>query len=363
MARALSRPSAFGRALFRLRQAVLPVAFCALFAMMMPVCSSWAGNEAPGEAPVGGGPFPTRNYNPVQLTILSLPIEKATTVPRGGVEIAIEAAESSALMYESRPDAEVQIKFETFRSSLTLKYGLPYRLELDLEIPFYVRWTGFLDPFVVWTEKTFNYPNPDRDEFTEGQFGGYTITHNGNTIVSGVNNQSGIGDIVLGAKCAILSEGPRRPALAARLAVKFPTGDFSKQFGSGEYDVGIGLALQKTVWDRLALYLNQNIVFPTGTFADTGLTLDPVFTSGGAAEWLWTPWFSPVVQLDYYTTPFHGTGTRALDNTVFEIAFGVNVRPARHLLWQLYGIENFNTPEGEAAADFTLGTTVALELN
>jgi hypothetical protein len=147
-----------------------------------------------------------------------------------------------------------------------------------------------------------------------------------------------------------------------RLAVKFPTGDFSKQFGSGELDVGIGLALQKTVWNRLMLYVNQNVVFPTGQFADTNLSLNPISTTAGAAEWLWTSWFSTVVQLDYYTTPFHGTGTQALDNTVFEIAFGVNVRPTRHVLWQLYGIENFHQPEGEAAADFTLGTTVVLEL-
>jgi hypothetical protein len=325
---------------------------------MMPQSSSWAADQLFWS----GGPFPTRNYNPVQLMILSLPIEKATTVPRGGVDIVLEAAESSAVMYESHPDAEVQIKFETFRSSLTLKYGLPYQLEVSLEIPFYVRWTGVLDPFIIWTEKTFSNPNPDRDHFTEGQFGGYTITHNGETIVSGENNQSGIGDIILSAKYVVLSEGPRRPALAARLAVKFPTGDFSKQFGSGEFDVGIGLALQKTVWNRLSLYVNQNIVFPTDKFADTNLSLNPVSTTGGAAEWQWNSWFSTVVQLDYYTTPFHGTGTNALDNTVFEIAFGVNVRFGHHLLWQLYGIENFNVPESEAAADFTLGTTAIFEL-
>jgi hypothetical protein len=334
------------------------VMFFHLLVLLLPVCSTWAVNEAPE----GGGPFPTRNYNPVQLMFLSLPIEKATTVPKGELEIQLEAAESSATMYESNPDAEVKIKFETLQSALTLKYGLPHRLEVGLEIPFLMRSSGFLDPFIVWTENVFDNPNPDRDQFTKNQFGGYSITHSGETIVSGVNNQSGIGDIVLSAKYGVLSEGPRRPVLSMRLAVKFPTGDFSKQFGSGELDVGIGLALQKTVWNRLMLYVNQNVVFPTGKFADTNLTLNPISTTAGAAEWLWTPWFSTVVQLDYYTTPFHGTGTKALDNTVFEIAFGVNIHPTHHLLWQLYGIENFHQPEGEAAADFTLGTTVTLRL-
>jgi hypothetical protein len=298
---------------FRCRPFLFRVVFFLLLVMPLPVSLS----RAVDETPTGGGPFPTRNYNPVQLMFLSLPIEQATTVPQGGLEIQLEAAESSATMYESNPDAEVKIKFETLQTALTLKYGLPYRLEVGLEIPFLMRSSGFLDPFIIWTENVFDNPNPDRDQFTKNQFGGYSITHNGETIVSGVNNQSGIGDIVLRAKYGVLSEGARRPALSMRLAVKFPTGDFRKQFGSGELDVGIGLALQKTVWSRLMLYVNQNVVFPTGDFADTTLSLNPISTTAGAAEWLWTSWFSTVVQLDYYTTPFHGTGTRALDNTVF----------------------------------------------
>jgi len=351
-ARSLSKRSGFRRPVF------FSCVFFSLFVMILPDSSSRAADELSG----GGGPFPTRNYNPVQLLFLSLPIEKATTLPEGGLEIKLEAAESSTLLYESTPDTEVKIKFETLRTSLTLKYGLPKRLEVGVEIPILMRSSGFLDPFIVWTENTFNYANPDRDEFKEGQFGGYTITSNGETIISGVNNQSGIGDIVLSAKYAVLTEGPRRPVVSLRLAVKFPTADFTKQFGSGKLDVGIGLALQKTVWDRLMLYLNQNVVFPTGDFEKTDLTLHPVSTTAGAAEWLWASWFSTVVQLDYYTTPFHGTGTRALDNTVFEIAFGTNVRIISRLLWQLYGIENFHQPEGEAAADFTLGTALTLGL-
>lgn len=64
-----------------------------------------------------------------------------------------------------------------------------------------------------------------------------------------------------------------------------------------------------------------------------------------------------VGQLDYDMTPFHGTGTRILDHGVAEEALGLNYQIRPHLLWQLYGIENFNSPKG-AAADFTLATDV-----
>jgi hypothetical protein len=292
---------------------------------------------------------------------LALPIERPTTVPEGGVEIRLEAAESSAVMAESHPNADVRLKFGTLRSSLTIKYGLPRQLEVGLEIPFFDRHSGFLDPFVIAVENIFDYHNPDRDEFSDRAYA-FDITRNGQTIISGEKNRSDFGDLVLSAKYAALSEGPRRPALSARLAIKFPTGDVDQAFGSGYPDVGIGLALQKTAWSRLVLYLNQNVVFPSGDFGETHLDLRPIYTTALAAEFLLTSWFSIVSQLDYFTTPFHGTGTRALDNTVFEIAFGVNVRIMPNLLWQLYAIENFHQPDGEAAADFTLATTVALRL-
>jgi hypothetical protein len=326
--------------------------------LVLPVRSGWAADEVLR----GGGPIPARNYNPVQILFLSLPIEQATTVPEGGLEVRLEAAESNAIMLESNSDANAQVKFETLRTSLAVKYGLPKRLEVGLEIPFLNRNSGFLDPFIVWIEKTFGYANPDRDKFQEGKFGGYEIATHGATVISGENNQSGLGDIVLNAKYVVLSGGPKRPDVAVRLAVKLPTGDFDKQFGSGTPDVGIGIALQKTVWNRLALYLNQNVVFPIGDFSGADLPLRPISTTALAGEFLWTSWFSLAAQLDYYTSPFYGTGVQVLDKPVFEIAVGLNTYLTPTLLWQLYGIENFHKPAKEAGADFTLGTTITLRL-
>jgi hypothetical protein len=61
------------------------------------------------------------------------------------------------------------------------------------------------------------------------------------------------------------------------------------------------------------------------------------------------------VQFEYYSTPFHGTGTRVLDKGVTETTAGLSYRLTRHLLWQVYGVENVDFITG-SAADFTLST-------
>ena len=308
----------------------------------------------------GNGPFPNRNYNPVQLLFLSLHSEKATTLPPDSYEISLEVAESNTVLIESGSQIDATLKFETFRSALHLKYGLTNRMEIGLEIPYYYRNGGFLDPFIMSVEHDFGQLNTDRIRFTDGHFGGYEITQGGQTILSGEDHQTGLGDLSLSAKYLVLDEGSQQPAVSLRIAFKIPTGDFDKAFGSGKADIGLGLVLQKSMGRRWLFYLNQSVVFPGDDFGSSHFTLRPIYSAALAAEFIWTAAFSLVGQLDYYTSPFHGTGVRALDNGVFEAAFGFNYRFDRHLLFQLYGIENFAVPRG-ASADFTLGTNIAVQ--
>ena len=72
-------------------------------------------------------------------------------------------------------------------------------------------------------------------------------------------------------------------------------------------------------------------------------------------EYLWSENFSITAHFDYYSTPFHGVGTRALDQGVTESAVGFSYRLMPRLLWQVYAIENLDFITG-SAADFTLAT-------
>jgi len=271
--------------------------------------------------------------------------------------LSLELAESNTILVEATPRMGATLKFETFRSALSVKRGVTNRLEIGLEIPYFYRNNGFLDPFIISLEDALGNLNPDRIRFRNGSFGGYEITRDGNVILSGEDHQSGLGDVSLSGKYLVLREGPALPATALRLAVKFPTGSFDRAFGSGKRDTGIGLVLQKSWARRWIVYLNQNVVFPGGHFGSTDINLNPEYSAAFALEYLGTASLSFVGQTDYYRTPFRKTGAVLLDGNVFEGVLGINYRIRPRLLWRLYGIENFADPGG-AAADFTLATSI-----
>jgi hypothetical protein len=118
-------------------------------------------------------------------------------------------------------------------------------------------------------------------------------------------------------------------------------------------DLGIGLAFQKAVGERIVLYQNLNEIFPTGHYLGFGLRA--YFTSISGVEWLVTQKLSITGQLDYYQTPFGQTGFRILDRGVAEGVLALGYRLTGNLLWQLYGVENVTLA---SAPDFTLATAV-----
>jgi hypothetical protein len=273
----------------------------------------------------------------------------------------MDLVESNVIISEMHPDPNVEavLKFETFRFAFAFRHGLTNRLEGGVEIPVLYRDKGFLDPFIISVEEAVSRFSPNRIEFTRGEFGGYYIRRNGETLLSGERGELGLGDAVLQSKFLAWREESWWPTLSLRGAVKLPTGSKSRLFGRGKVDLGLGLALQKTLHPRFIVYLNQNVVFPMGRFLYTDFTLNPISTTILAVEWIWSSKFSWLTQIDLYTSPFHGTGVQALDYGVNELAFGFDYALRPHVLWQLFGIENFNKPYLGAAADFTLLTTVS----
>jgi hypothetical protein len=181
-------------------------------------------------------------------------------------------------------------------------------------------------------------------------------------VISGGRNDIGIGDIVLVTKWLAFSEQKNRPAVALRLALKLPTGDPRLAFGSGEADLGLGIAAQKGFGRRWVLYGNANGIFPGGDFLTSGLTLDPFFSGLLALEFRVTPRFSLLVQFEYFTSPFHGVDAPILEDAVGEITAGFSYLFGERLLWQLGATENFTAPfPDESAADFTFFTTLGYQ--
>ena len=311
------------------------------------VCATQVGAE-------GLGLFPVRNFQPIQLMFLGMPGDRASVLQKGALDIRVDLAETSSVFRDTSAGTDVSMSFETLRTGLFFRYGLTERLEVGLEIPALYRSRGFLEGAITATERATTGLAPARNALGKSGFL-YDFKKDGRTLFSGREGQAGLGDITLSGKYRIFSEDRYLPTVSARVAVKVPSGDDRRFFGSGHADVGVGLAAEKAVFDRWVTYANVNAIFPTGKVS--GLSVHPAMSALTAVEYLWTPAFSLVAQFDYYSSPFRGTGSPVLDRGVTEVAAGINYRIRDRVLWQVYGVENVDFIRG-SAADFTLSTVM-----
>lgn len=311
----------------------------------------------------GFGPFPVRNFQPFQQLVLSLPGDRATVVKPGTLDVRLELAETASIFDSGSPQTTVTVKFETLRSGLFLRYGATDKLELGLEVPVLYRWDGFMDGAIKQVERLTTGLSPARAALSNANFA-FNVTHSGQTVMTGGPGASGLGDTMLVSKYQLVTETAATPAVSVRGAVKLPTGNQAEFFGSGSPDFGLGLQVEKLVAGRFVLYGNLNGVLPTGSIA--GFSLQPTLSAMAIAEYLWSENFSITAQFDFYSTPFHGTGSDVFDKGVTETVLGFSYRVAPHWLWQVYAVENVDFITG-SAADFTLSTLVTyrfgLDLN
>ncbi|HEX9743249.1 MAG TPA: DUF3187 family protein [Nitrospiraceae bacterium] len=327
---------------------------CSCSALALFAILTFAGVGIECAQAEGLGLFPVRNFQPIQLLFLGMPGDRAAVIPKGTLDVRIELAETSSVFRDTSAQNSASMHFETLRSGLFFRYGLTDRLEVGLEIPAVHRYRGFMEGVITATERATTGLAPARNALGKSGYV-YDFKKNGQPLFSGGEGDTGLGDITLSGKYRLLAEDARRPAVSARVALKVPSGDEERFFGSGHPDLGVGLALEKTFFEQWVAYGNVNGIFPTGKVS--GLTLKPAMSALAALEYLWTRDFSLVAQFDYYSSPFHGTGSPILDRGVTEVAAGFNYRLRSHMLWQVYGVESVDFITG-GAADFTLATVV-----
>ena len=303
----------------------------------------------------GYGPFPVRNFQLFQVMFLGMQGDRATVLKKGALDIRVELAETSNVFYETLPNVNAKIKLEQLRSGLFFRYGLTDRLEVAMEIPAYYRYEGFMDGMISQVERLTTGLSPARAALKNTPFV-YNLSLNGQTTFSGGDGDLALGDITLYGKYQLLKDQGWTPAFSLRAAVKVPSGDSGRFFGSGHTDLGIGVAVEKRLADKWLLYGNLNGIFPTGSVAT--LSTQPSMSAIGAVEYLFTSNFSLTAQFDYYTSSFRNTGTNILDGAVAEVAMGFSYRLRPHLVWQVYGVENFGSGSNDAA-DFTLSTLMS----
>ncbi|HEY1239368.1 MAG TPA: transporter [Bryobacteraceae bacterium] len=123
----------------------------------------------------------------------------------------------------------LQQQYPNIRQNTTnykLNYGLPFNLEVDVDVPYLAILRAV-----------------------------------------GTPNAIGGGDTNLGIKWELHKEsrGSRIPALGASLYVELPTGDSSRQLGSGLIDYWLNLISQKSLSEKTRLNLNLGYLFAGNT--------------------------------------------------------------------------------------------------
>jgi len=318
----------------------------------------FAGGADAADPFVGQGLVPGRNFQPLQGLSLQMPVDDALPLKKGELVLRADLAETSTALNEASPAGRGMLKFGQLTTVLGARYGSDMQnVEVGLQVEAIYRHTGGLDGLVTAVERLVGRSNGPRDALKPFDYV-YSVV-SGPTSLNPPNDAFGLSNIVAHTKILMVSEQTYIPATALRLAVKIPLGDKTRAFGTGTADLGVGLSLQKTVSERVNVYVNLNEVLPTGHYIN--LALRGYFTSVTGVEFMATPKFSVTGQFDYYQSPFGGTGLRLLDRGVTEVVLAFGYRFTPDLLWQIYGVENLDFIR-DAAADFTLATAVTYRL-
>jgi uncharacterized protein DUF3187 len=310
--------------------------------------------SAAADLSIGQGLFPVRNFQPIQGLLLQMSGDSAVPARKGELFIRLNVAETATILQEQSATVNVALKLNQLRSTLDVRYGLLANTEIGLELSSLYNNSGGLDGLIVAVEHILDKPAPIRERLKNSGFA-YIVTKNGQTLIHGTNESLGLTDTTLSSKTLLVPEQVFLPAIAIRTALKLPTGDKSRAFGTGVVDLAIGIALQKTLFGRIVVYQNLNGVLPTGHYLGFGLRA--YVTSVTGVEWVVTPKFSITGQFDYYQSPFHNTGIRVFDRAVTEGVLGLGYRFSKRLLWQIYAVENFDLTR-DVAPDFTLATAL-----
>ena len=307
---------------------------------------------------VGQGLVPVRNFQPLQGLSLQMPVDSAMPLKSGELSLRANVAETSTILRETTATRTAFLKFGQLRSAIDIRLGTAMEdVEVGIEFASLYRHSSGLDGLITATENLVGRSAPLRQQL-KNQGYAYSVG-GGNTALNPANDAFGLTDIVAHVKTLMVAEGKYAPATSLRVALKVPVGDRTRAFGTGVADLGVGLSLQKTVWNRVGLYVNLNEMLPTGHYS--GLALRGYFTMVTGVEFMATPKSSITGQLDYYQSPFGNTGLKLLDHGVTEavLAFGYRFTP--NLLWQIYGVENLDFIR-DSAADFTLGTALTYRI-
>jgi hypothetical protein len=286
-----------------------------------------------------------------------LPVEDSDVALAGANKLAIHAVAANNFYREETTDFLITQRYETHTVALDYRRGFQLRrlprFEVGVQIQLHESDSGMLNGFIQGIENLWvslsGYQASRNLLRTDGTIRppqGTFIVRNGSVIYREGGSGSGLGDVTVTAKAALLDGDPasRVARVSARLGLNVAG---SSPFTDGNF-VGAGISLDKRLRQGMAFHGDVRVAHPLDRTSVWSLPLKRLaygFSLG--PEFKLPKHSSLALQIDGNTTPYLPTGTLAFDKGYGDLTFALGHRykaGSRSVIAQLYVRENMNLP-------------------
>jgi hypothetical protein len=286
-----------------------------------------------------------------------LVVEDSDVTAAGATQFSIHAVAANNFYREETTDFLVSQRYETHTIALDYRRGFKARnfprFEIGGQVQLHESDNGMLNGFIQGIESFWvslsGYQaskNLLRAEGAARPPQGTLITRNGSPIYREEGNSSGIGDVHLTAKAALLDGDPSSKAarISARIGINIAG---SSPFTEGNF-VGAGVSIEKKVHQAVAFHGDIRVARALDRASVWNLPLKGAAYGFSVGPEFKLPKHSSLsLQVDGSSTPYLPTGTVAFDQGYGDlaVALGHQYRTgSRRVTAQLYMRENMNLP-------------------
>jgi hypothetical protein len=286
-----------------------------------------------------------------------LPMEDSTVTADRSNVFSIHAVAANYFYREQVNDFLVTQRYETHTIGLGYRRGFKIsgvpRFEIGGHLQLHQRDGGVLNGFIegfenIWTSLTGSKSakNTLRTQEALRPPLGTLIAKDGSPIYSDAGTGSGLGDVYVGAKMALVDRDPssRATRVSARAGLNVAG---RSRFSEGNF-VGVGLSLDKKLLAWAAFHGDVRATRTLDSMSVWNLPLKRWaygFSAGSELKLSTNSSFN--LQIGGSSTPYAPTGTAAFDRGYGDITFGVAHRfraGSRQVTAHFYARENLNLP-------------------
>jgi hypothetical protein len=297
------------------------------------------------------GPLPARSQMPLARLFPQMPLESAQVEAAHETVASASASYTSVFSQTGHGNSFAYEDAELLVADASARHGVGAGMELGIEIPVVYTTSGFLDSFVHHYHDTLGLPQGGRENEVNDQFQG-VLVKDGETAWQLSEDRVGLGDIPLWWAAQLEDETDGLPAIKGKLLCELPTGSTSDGFGSGTFDFGAQLLIEKG-FDRWVVYGSAAGFLP-GTprdFRSADVDVNAYYQLSAGTELRMSTAWSLQLQLDYLASPLRDFPASTASDNQLLISYGTAFDIGVDWTLSLFMIENLL---GDSAPDFTV---------